>query len=162
MAINMMKTEPYFHKVQYYETDKMGITHHSNYIRWMEEARTDFLEQIGWPYDKTEREGLLSPVLSVSCEYHEHTTFSDTVRIEVKLLKVNPVKFTVGYEMYNMTTGNLAVTGTSEHCLLTKDMKIVRFARVQPELYRIFKEMAEEGDTAGENYKHEKDNNGRI
>ena len=32
----------YIHTVQYYETDKMGITHHSNYIRWMEEARVDF------------------------------------------------------------------------------------------------------------------------
>lgn len=28
----------YHHLVQYYETDRMGITHHSNYIRWMEEA----------------------------------------------------------------------------------------------------------------------------
>ena len=37
----------YNHTVQYYETDKMGITHHSNYIRWMEEARVDFLKQIG-------------------------------------------------------------------------------------------------------------------
>ena len=36
----------YIHTVQYYETDKMGITHHSNYIRWMEEARVDFLSQI--------------------------------------------------------------------------------------------------------------------
>lgn len=35
----------YFHKVQYYETDRMGVTHHSNYIRWMEEARVDLLEQ---------------------------------------------------------------------------------------------------------------------
>ena len=42
--------EPYVHVVQYYETDKMGITHHSNYIRWMEEARIDFLRQIGWDY----------------------------------------------------------------------------------------------------------------
>ena len=40
----------YLHKVQYYETDMMGITHHSNYIRWMEEARIDFLSQIGWDY----------------------------------------------------------------------------------------------------------------
>ena len=46
--------KPYIHKVQYYETDKMGITHHSNYIRWMEEARVDFMEQIGWGYDKME------------------------------------------------------------------------------------------------------------
>ncbi len=38
--------EKYIHKVQYYETDKMGITHHSNYIRWMEEARVDFFEKV--------------------------------------------------------------------------------------------------------------------
>ena len=48
--------EKYIHKVQYYETDKMGITHHSNYIRWMEEARINYLEQNGWPYDKLEKE----------------------------------------------------------------------------------------------------------
>lgn len=36
----------YQHTVQYYETDRMGITHHSNYIRWMEEARVDFLQQL--------------------------------------------------------------------------------------------------------------------
>ena len=46
----------YKHKVHYYETDKMGITHHSNYIRFMEEARVDFLSQIGFPFDKIEEE----------------------------------------------------------------------------------------------------------
>ena len=40
--------EPYQHTVQYYETDKMGIVHHSNYIRWMEEARVAYLAQLGW------------------------------------------------------------------------------------------------------------------
>ena len=46
--------EPYLHHVQYYETDRMGITHHSNYIRWMEEARVAFLEELGWGYEKLE------------------------------------------------------------------------------------------------------------
>ena len=41
---------PYDHKVQYYETDGMGIVHHSNYIRWFEEARVDLLEQLGFGY----------------------------------------------------------------------------------------------------------------
>ena len=45
---------PYLHTVQYYETDRMGITHHSNYIRWMEEARVDLLSQLGWPLEKLE------------------------------------------------------------------------------------------------------------
>ena len=35
--------QPYIHKVRYYETDKMGVAHHANYIHWMEEARIEFL-----------------------------------------------------------------------------------------------------------------------
>ena len=31
---------PYIRKVQYHETDKMGVAHHSNYIKWMDERRT--------------------------------------------------------------------------------------------------------------------------
>ena len=75
----------YIHKVKYYETDKMGITHHSNYIRWMEEARVDFLEKIGFPYDKLEEDGIISPVIGINCEYKESTKFNDEVLIEVNV-----------------------------------------------------------------------------
>ena len=73
----------YKHQVQYYETDKMGITHHSNYIRWMEEARIDFLKQIGWSYDELERSGIISPVIRVDCQYKVTTTFYDIIIIQV-------------------------------------------------------------------------------
>ena len=64
----------YKHTVQYYETDKMGITHHSNYVRWMEEARIDFLKQLGWDYARLEKEGIISPTVEVSCKYKRSTT----------------------------------------------------------------------------------------
>ena len=48
----------YKHAIQYYETDKMGITHHSNYVRWMEEARMDFLSQIGYGMKQLEADGI--------------------------------------------------------------------------------------------------------
>ena len=76
-----MQLKPYRHKTQYYETDTMKIVHHSNYVRWMEEARCDFLEQIGLGYDVMERSGILSPVLSVYCEYKSMTRFPDTVLV---------------------------------------------------------------------------------
>ena len=50
----MKKREGYQRKVQYYETDQMGIVHHSNYIRWFEEARIDLMEQMGLGYEKME------------------------------------------------------------------------------------------------------------
>ena len=58
--------KPYIHRVQYYETDRMGITHHSNYIRWMEEARVAFLEEIGWGYDRLEAEGVVLSLIHIS------------------------------------------------------------------------------------------------
>ena len=61
--------------VPFSETDRMGITHHSNYVRWMEEARTFFLREIGWPYEKIEEEGIISPVTSISCDYKATSTF---------------------------------------------------------------------------------------
>ena len=66
--------KPFIHKIQYYETDRMKVTHHSNYIRFMEEARVDFMEQTGLSYQQMEADGIVSPVISVSCEY-KHPPF---------------------------------------------------------------------------------------
>ena len=51
--------KPYKHLVQYYETDQMGIVHHSNYIRWFEEARSFLLEENGFGYKKMEESGII-------------------------------------------------------------------------------------------------------
>ena len=64
-----MEYRVYEHKTQYYETDQMGIIHHSNYIRWFEEARMDMMEQMGMGYAEMEKRGIISPVLSVHSEY---------------------------------------------------------------------------------------------
>ena len=62
------------HKVQYYETDRMGVTHHSNYVRWMEEARIELMDRMGFPYIKMEEEGiiLLRP-LNLNTDFNTHT-----------------------------------------------------------------------------------------
>ena len=73
--------KPYTHKVNYYETDKMGITHHSNYVRFMEEARVDFLDQIGWSFIDLENKGIASPVINIECNFKKTTTFPDEIQI---------------------------------------------------------------------------------
>ena len=68
----------YQRPVQYYETDRMQIVHHSNYIRWMEEIRVAFMAQKGVPYDQMEHNGILMPVLGVTCSYHIPFQFGET------------------------------------------------------------------------------------
>lgn len=127
---------PYIHKVQYYETDKMGITHHSNYIRWMEEARTHYLEEAGWSYDRLEKQGMISPVLAVNCKYKQSTTFTDEIQINVQLLDCGPVRMTIGYEMTNTKTGTIVCTGTTEHCFLDTKKRPIRLKKDCPEFYQ--------------------------
>ena len=81
----MTETAPCLHKVQYYETDQMGVVHHSNYIRWFEEARTDLLERAGLGYDKMEERGIMVPVLAVSCEYKSSVRYGESVAIIPKV-----------------------------------------------------------------------------
>ena len=108
----------YEHKIQYYETDKMGITHHSNYIRFMEEARVDWLDKIGWSFAKLESMGLTSPVLSVKCEYKKSTTYSDIILIKLSLESYNGIKMKIKYEMTNKETNEVVAIGETQHCFL--------------------------------------------
>ena len=130
----------YQHKVQYYEPDKMGITHHSNYIRWMEEARTFFLEEHGWPYDKMEEAGIFSPVNAVDCRYKRSTTYADVIDITVSVLECKGVKLKLKYEMKKQD-GQLACEGYSEHCFLNAEGKFIRLQKEQPQLYQLLKDL---------------------
>lgn len=114
----MKKTVSYIRRVNYYETDKMGITHHSNYVRWMEEARVEYLRQIGISYKEMEDKGIVSPVIGLSCKYHLSTGFDDEVEIFVSLKKYNGVKFSFEYTIKNTANGKTVLTAASEHCLL--------------------------------------------
>ncbi len=130
----MEEVRDYIHTVQYYETDKMGITHHSNYIRWMEEARVDFLAQIGWDYAKLEESGIISPVLNVTCDFKRTTTFSDKITIRPTVAEFNGVKLKFSYEMKN-EDGTVVFTATSMHAFLNKEGRPVRMKQDYPELY---------------------------
>ncbi len=130
----------YKHKVQYYETDQMGVAHHSNYIRWFEEARVDFLEQAGFGYDKMEKLGVLSPVLGVRVEYKKMTRFSEVLDISVKVLRFTGIKFSLGYEVRN-AAGELCCFGETDHCFLDKEGKPLRLKTVFPEVYKLMQSL---------------------
>ncbi len=118
-------------RVQYYETDMMGVTHHANYIRWMEEARIDFMDELGFPYKSMEAKGILSPVKSLQVNYLKPCTFGDTVEIVTDIRDFNGVVITMSYEM--RTGDTLIFTGTSEHVFLDREGRFVRMKRVMPE-----------------------------
>lgn len=132
------------HKVQYYETDKMGVTHHSNYIRFMEEARVDFLSQIGWDYERLEKLGMISPVTAVDCRFKSPTAFADVIDIEVRVEEFKGARLKIGYLMKKLD-GTVVCEAHSEHCFLSTDGHPIRLKRDFPELARLLTELAEGG-----------------
>jgi acyl-CoA thioester hydrolase len=117
----------------------MGVTHHSNYIRFMEEARIDFLASLGFGYDKMEETGIVSPVSSISCDFKKPTTYPDEVEIEVTIKSASPASITLAYEM--QCRGEIVFTAESRHCFL-KNGKIISLKREMPELFARLADMA--------------------
>jgi acyl-CoA thioester hydrolase len=131
----------YSRKVNYYETDQMGIVHHSNYIRFFEEARLDLLKKVGLDYRALEDMGIVIPVTFVDCRYLLPLHFDDEVVIHTQMTKYDGLKMEISYEIYQKETGDLCTTGKSGHCFLDSGLKPIRMKREYPELYTKLKNM---------------------
>lgn len=130
--------QPYERRVYYYETDKMSIMHHSNYIRIFEESRIDFLQQSGMPFEEIESRGILMPVLSVECKYKHPLRFNDVFSVYMTITKFNGVSLYVSYKVYNKKTGVLCAEGNSSHCFTDENLKPIRIKNSHPDIYNVF------------------------
>lgn len=132
------KIKLYERKAFYYETDKMGIVHHSNYIRWFEEARIHFLNEVGFPYAKMEELGVMIPVLSVKLDYKNAVRFDETVLIVLKVEEFNGFKMHISYRVIGKENGDLKATGETSHFFTDKDLKPIRTKKAYPDIYKAF------------------------
>ena len=134
----------YKHLVHYYETDKMGITHHSNYIRWMEEARVDFFKQLGYDYLEFEKHGIISPVTGLNnIKYKKPSTVGDVIDIEISVKSFNSIILTIHYDMKK--DGVLVFEGDSDHCFLSKEGKMIILGNDHfPDLCKLLKSLVKE------------------
>ncbi len=132
--------KPYKRRVFYYETDKMSIMHHSNYIRIFEESRVDFLQQAGMPFEQIESRGILMPVLNVECEYKRPLRFDEEFEVKMEITKFNGVSLQVSYIVEKCTTGEVCAIGSSSHCFTDEFLKPIRIKHKYPDIYAVFAE----------------------
>lgn len=129
-----IKIVPYEHHTKYHETDQQGIIHHSNYVKWMEDARMNLMEQLGLGYKQMETMELMSPVLSMSIEFRSVVKFDDTVVIDTQLIAYDGYKMEIAYRIYDKKTGEDRVIAKSKHCFVNKSGMPISLKRVYPEL----------------------------
>ena len=127
------KTYTYYRKAQYHETDQMGIIHHSNYVKWMEEARISYMDQMGFSYKKVEELGVISPVVDISVSYKKQVSFDDEIQIRVSVKKYNGISLEFNYEFFNTTKNEICTIASSRHCFL-RDQKLISLKKEIPAL----------------------------
>ena len=132
----------YTRPVHYYETDRMDCVHHSNYIRWFEEARIHFMSENGFPYEGLEAAGIVSPVLSVEANYHAMCRFGDTVEIAVDLAAYTGTRIAFSYTV--RLSGALKCRGRTSHCFINGAGRPVSLKKVMPEYHRIASKLLKE------------------
>lgn len=131
-------------KINYYETDKMGVVHHSNYIRYLEEARCFFLDNVGMPFIDFEKNGITIPVLGVNCTYKHHVTFNDTLLIKVFIKEYSGVRFTISYDVKEKTTGKSVIIAETRHCFTNTKLKPVNLKKALPQFNDKFQKLYED------------------
>ncbi len=133
----------YERTINYYETDRMGVVHHSNYIRFLEEARCAWLKEVGMPFEKFEEQGITIPVLEVKCKYKQHVTFADTISIKVSVKDFNGVRLTIGYEVKDKKMGKDVIFAETKHCFTDKNLRPVNLKKHCPDFSNKFEALKE-------------------
>ncbi|MBR6252981.1 MAG: YbgC/FadM family acyl-CoA thioesterase [Clostridia bacterium] len=124
----------YSRKINYYETDMMGVVHHSNYIRFLEEARCAWIESMGLPMREIEKRGFTIPVLEVNCKYKMHVTEGDILAIGINLTDYNGVRMTISYDVRDVKTGNVIIEAQTKHCFTNMDLKPINMKKFDEEI----------------------------
>lgn len=112
--------------VRYGETDQMGVVHHSNYLRYFEVARLEWLSALGVSYASMEKEGLIMPVIDIKATYKTPALFDDSLTIYVFLSELPRVKIIFLYEIKNQKDEIVCTGETTLAFLNAKTRKPVR------------------------------------
>ena len=108
------------HRVNFYDTDAMAVVHHSNYIRWFEIGRVDFLRRIGITLGEMMDDGYVFPITEVKCKYIASGKFDDVLRIETTPVALTKVKMEFSYKIYRDSDNTLLVEGFTQNVFTSR------------------------------------------
>ncbi len=104
-------------RVRYCETDRMGVAHHSAYIAWFEEARTEWMRERGLSYRAMEDAGALLSVVDLQVRYFKSVTYDDEVVLKTTLTQRKRARITLTYELTDAVGDRVASGSTTLACI---------------------------------------------
>jgi acyl-CoA thioester hydrolase len=113
-------------RVNYSETDQMGVVYHARYLVWLDIARTEHLRQSGMSYRELESAGLRLAVSEVSIRFRQPARYDDRVRIRCWVREAASRRVDFGYAVEHAEDNRLLATASTSLLALDSAMALGR------------------------------------
>ena len=121
-------------RVLFADTDAMGVVYHTNYIKWFEHGRNEFMRQIGMPYTELGKLGLNLPLIKLNCEYLKFATYDQLLTIETKFDYIKKATIRFNSKIWDENKENLLVEGYTIHVCTNNEGRMRRIPKLLLEL----------------------------
>jgi len=93
-------------KVPFYDVDSMRIVWHGHYVKYIEDARCELLDKLGYNYLAMEESGYIWPIVDMRLKYVASAKFAGTIRVYAFLVEYES-RMKIAYEIYDLATGTV-------------------------------------------------------
>jgi acyl-CoA thioester hydrolase len=125
-----------------FEIDKMGIVHHSNYPKWFEIGRRDYLKKAGIPSSTINKQGFYLPLSEMECKFKSPAKFGDKVTVITRITFMSYVMVKFEYKITNEKSGKLLAVGKTVHAWTDKNLMPLNIEKAAPQIYTTLKKFA--------------------
>ena len=88
-------------KIYYHDTDCGGVVYYSNYLKFLEEARTEYFSERGFSIKELAESGTLFVVARQEIDYKAPAVYGDILEVRTKIGETSTVKIVFENEIYN-------------------------------------------------------------
>ncbi|MCG2725343.1 MAG: acyl-CoA thioesterase [Elusimicrobia bacterium] len=131
-------------RIHYHDTDCGGVVYYGNYLKFLEEARTEYLESKGMSLKELMDEGVWFVVRRQEIEYRAPARYGDILDINTWVKEFSDVRIQFGYEIKNQDDLLLTKAITDMVCV-GKDLKL---KEMPAKLKNMFKMTMKNGDAS--------------
>ena len=113
-------------RVYYEDTDAGGVVYHSNYLKYFERGRTEYLRDRGFSVGEMAQRGFIFPVVHLEIDYRAPALHDDLLKVETVVLEIRKSSFTLAQQVLRAVDGKLLAGGKVILACVGKEMKSQR------------------------------------
>lgn len=113
-------------RVNYADVDRMGLLHHSVYLKYLERSREEYIRRRNGAYAALEDAGVLIVVVEANLKYKRPARFDDVLAVTLELYEIGAASMRIAYEVRRVGEDDPIATATTRHALMTREGRVLR------------------------------------